>query len=187
MSTGTTAGSSLQPRQWWESKWRWEKCRDGRAAARDSRSLAKAGLFSVDFIGESHMGFMTDCLAAAPYAKNVSTTAYASAKQRAKQTTTQTSENLNSPAGALAAAQNTSVDKWASCLGPEKSWGCWPDWDGSKGAYNRFPKVGLSTFRPHLLAMDGKRRQPAACVPHNRSRASQRGYDAPSDASRRQC
>jgi hypothetical protein len=147
-STGATAGSSFQPRQWWESKWRWEKCRDGRAAARDGRSLAKAGLLSVDFIGESHMGFMADCLAAALYAKNVSTTAYASAKQRAKQTSKQASDNLNPPAGALAAAQNISVDKWASCLGPEKSWGCWPDWDASKGAYNRFPNVGLSTFRP---------------------------------------
>jgi hypothetical protein len=146
VSTGMPSDSSLRSRQWWESKWRWEKCRDGRVATRDGRSLA--GLFSVDFIGESHMGFMADCLAAALYAKDVSTIAYASAKQRGKQPSKHTSENLNPPVGALAVAQNISVEKWASCLGPEKSWGCWPVWDASKNAYHRFPNVGLSTFRP---------------------------------------
>ena len=114
VSAGAPSGSSLRSRQWWESKWRWEKCHDRRAAARDGRSLAKAGLFSVDFIGESHMGFMADCLAAALYAKIVSTIAYASAKQIAKQPFKHTSENLNPPAGALAAAHNISIEKWTS-------------------------------------------------------------------------
>ena len=164
-----------QPRAWWEREWHWSAgniCADGcdghrsilprgepSPATAPSATLASAGVLTVDAIGESHLGFILDCLRADLYeeseeskgetkeggAEDSAAGALAVASKQRQSAEAQADGDVaaaRSPEGSAAVAH------LRNCTG--RSYGCWPVGanraEGEAKRYQPFQQTGQSAF-----------------------------------------
>jgi hypothetical protein len=172
----TTTANATAP-DWWRRHWHWEK-RGGerQRATADShgeptrdpafgpplppRDLTTSGLATVDFVGESHLSYVQDCLALELYSNRAAGVAhngkgrFESQAGNGGSTVARGSADGSDSAwshaadGAVAAARGgmQSIEPWVSCGLPTRALGCWPTYDLK--VKNWLPKqtVGLTSF-----------------------------------------
>ena len=118
--------------------------------------LLTSGLRSVDFIGESHLFYMQECLANDLYTGRVRGVAHSGKGAfRVTQGTQPGGEppppeasdgGIATALGARLGANRSDVARWLRCGLPERALGCWPSWNADTSRFNDYPEVGAQSF-----------------------------------------